>query len=370
MIAIFGPLFCAVAVAAARLDVRVLPSDGSYTVLVDGAEWFRSAPVRLHTGGSWHSSADGSLQLSSVTATEGTDSVGAFVGTTVCWATAHSRRSASSPPPPAAATATTRLETRFRRYAAAELLVFEQAFPDGAANTSLGDEDLLVSEFPSFDLSVPAATAAATVTATAAAAPPPPRRAFYQWAGSGVPANNPLFGAWPPPPGLALRGGQNSASGALAIFDSSSSSSSGSSSSSSSSSASATSAQQQPAAAIYNRTAVVASPFSNFTSTMQVHDPAARTLSWGVFGRVRTVPAGHRCSTALQLGDGINGAMRRWGGALLRRSGKAPNWAGDFSLNYLGYTTANGAFYYYNTLPDKSYEDWSVNELTIDWQEN
>ena len=52
------------------------------------------------------------------------------------------------------------------------------------------------------------------------------------------------------------------------------------------------------------------------------------------------------------------------GDALLRRSGKAAaiardgaSWKADISLSKLGYTTANGAYYYYNTEPAKNYQE-------------
>ena len=49
--------------------------------------------------------------------------------------------------------------------------------------------------------------------------------------------------------------------------------------------------------------------------------------------------------------------MRKWGLALQRKGGKNPDlWKEDFSMRYLGYTTDNGAYYYYKTEPGKNYE--------------
>jgi hypothetical protein len=50
--------------------------------------------------------------------------------------------------------------------------------------------------------------------------------------------------------------------------------------------------------------------------------------------------------------------MREWGLVLMRHGGKDPNlWQEDYSMKNLGYTTSNGAFYYYNTEPNQNYEE-------------
>jgi hypothetical protein len=47
---------------------------------------------------------------------------------------------------------------------------------------------------------------------------------------------------------------------------------------------------------------------------------------------------------------GVNAAFEEWGDKLLHRYGKSrvTTWR-DYSLNYLGYSTDNGAYYYYQT---------------------
>src|SRR4051812_34087726 len=44
-------------------------------------------------------------------------------------------------------------------------------------------------------------------------------------------------------------------------------------------------------------------------------------------------------------------------GSLLRTTYNKPAWTDDFTVNKLGYNTDNGAYYYYNTEPNKNYED-------------
>ena len=42
----------------------------------------------------------------------------------------------------------------------------------------------------------------------------------------------------------------------------------------------------------------------------------------------------------------------------MAKHGKDPDtWKEDFSMKHLGYTTDNGAYYYYNTEPGKNYEE-------------
>jgi hypothetical protein len=78
-----------------------------------------------------------------------------------------------------------------------------------------------------------------------------------------------------------------------------------------------------------------------------------------------------RLPLIVQVGDGINSAMRDWGDFLLGRSGKPKGrWKSDFSLSHLGYTTDNGAYYYYNTEPGKNYQDTILDLHTYLTQEN
>ncbi|KAH8067431.1 hypothetical protein JL721_7542 [Aureococcus anophagefferens] len=76
-------------------------------------------------------------------------------------------------------------------------------------------------------------------------------------------------------------------------------------------------------------------------------------------GRVKAVPAGHVVETIVHFSkDGVNGAMDAWGAALLGRYGKDRAVAeADFTVNYLGYSTDNGAFYYYGSEKNKTMED-------------
>lgn len=57
------------------------------------------------------------------------------------------------------------------------------------------------------------------------------------------------------------------------------------------------------------------------------------------------------------VGSGINSGMMSWGKFLMTRFGKTRHQAeADMTCNYLGYSTDNGAFYYYKTEDNKNYE--------------
>jgi len=50
----------------------------------------------------------------------------------------------------------------------------------------------------------------------------------------------------------------------------------------------------------------------------------------------------------------------------MKNGGKDPDlWKEDFSLRFLGYTTDNGAYYYYNTEPGMNYEETILSILDL-----
>lgn len=56
--------------------------------------------------------------------------------------------------------------------------------------------------------------------------------------------------------------------------------------------------------------------------------------------------------------DGFYNGVQKWGGELLLEHGKSlTRRASDLTVNYLGYWTDRGAFYYYNTEPNKTYAE-------------
>ena len=75
-------------------------------------------------------------------------------------------------------------------------------------------------------------------------------------------------------------------------------------------------------------------------------------IAYGAQASITEFPAGYSLSFVLAVSrnGGVNMAFEEWGTKLLRKYGKSRenSWR-DYSLNYLGYSTDNGAFYYYQT---------------------
>merc|ERR1712079_510730 len=101
--------------------------------------------------------------------------------------------------------------------------------------------------------------------------------------------------------------------------------------------------------------AVVVSAASEFMSASQYL--SGDILHYGVMGGVMEIPKGFSQETIFSLSSGVSAAMDVWGQKLLDRYGKNRDIANsDFTINYLGYSTDNGAYYYYKTEPGKNYQ--------------
>ena len=92
----------------------------------------------------------------------------------------------------------------------------------------------------------------------------------------------------------------------------------------------------------------------------------AGVLSYGPRGSIESLPVGYTSGVIIKAGIGIRHTMRAWGLALMKNGGKDPDlWKEDFSLRFLGYTTDNGAYYYYNTEPGMNYEETILSILDL-----
>lgn len=80
------------------------------------------------------------------------------------------------------------------------------------------------------------------------------------------------------------------------------------------------------------------------------------TVSWGILGSIKEIPPNFSSSVILVYGKGPGKAMKLWGDCLRKIYGKARRPAPHFQNDYLGYWTDNGAYFYYNTLRNKTYE--------------
>ena len=269
---------------------------GRFDVVIDGNNWFPAgaAPSVRHNG-KLYSAADKSLALLHTTSASGADALGPFNSTVWEWALAHEK--------------TTFYVTELRAYA--DALLFKQSFPVGTSDSATGDKNALVSTFPSFALPSDELSGVG----------------FLSYQGPMVGFNY-KSGPWGASSASKIGGGI-SGSGPLVVSGPSSS--------------------------------VVLSAASNFMAASQ-NVSSTNDLSYGVMGNVSSIPKGYTIEFLLSYtseGASFRRAMMEWGDKLLGRAGgkrREDSWASDLTLQRLGYSTDNGAYYYYLTEVGKDYE--------------
>ena len=75
-------------------------------------------------------------------------------------------------------------------------------------------------------------------------------------------------------------------------------------------------------------------------------------------GSVEQIPEAVSLETVVVWGSNLRDAMKRWGEVLRLYNGKDTNDShNDYLSNFLGYWMDNGAYYYYNPLPNQTYEE-------------
>ncbi|CAM2722812.1 unnamed protein product [Rotaria socialis] len=107
---------------------------------------------------------------------------------------------------------------------------------------------------------------------------------------------------------------------------------------------------------------LVLSPFSRFMAT-SLSQTSKNTLEYGVMGSMLSIPANYNHSMfALYSSGGINEGIREWGQIMQREYTRTnQHRLNDPTINYLGYYTDNGGYYYYNTEKGINYEETMVN---------
>lgn len=95
---------------------------------------------------------------------------------------------------------------------------------------------------------------------------------------------------------------------------------------------------------------VVLSPFNTFMSASSTYWKLADSsyVGFGIISSVNEVPPGYEYETILVAGHNVTGTMSVWGDLLMKKYAKDTSYRDtDYSLNYLGYWTDNGACYYH-----------------------
>eukprot|EP00039_Didymoeca_costata_P026389 m.15829 g.15829 ORF g.15829 m.15829 type:complete len:770 (+) comp5505_c0_seq1:20-2329(+) len=267
------------------ITVDVNTTSGSYNVMVDSTVWFRSAATSYTTNGMVKSTATGTLSISSTSTGSGADSLGPFKSHTISYDDGA-------------------FVTEIREYSNA--LVFEQRFPMGVKGTCLQpsnvmkERDNVSTSFPS--MTMPSAS--------------DPERSLFQFSGD-MTGDDYIYSNFSE--GVRIGTGV-SGFGPMCVYSSD------------------------------GKNAVVISPYSEFMAASAAH--SATGLSFGVQGSFTEIPAGYSMAFIMSLTQpgNVNEAFEEWGDKLLNKFGKKrDNTYNDYALKYLGYSTDNGAFYYYQT---------------------
>eukprot|EP00054_Salpingoeca_dolichothecata_P014018 m.78605 g.78605 ORF g.78605 m.78605 type:complete len:753 (+) comp20774_c0_seq2:47-2305(+) len=265
------------------VDVAV---NGSFTISINQQQWFSSSHVAFRHSGQTFSTANETLKIQSISpVTSGQGILGRFRAQQLVWVSTAGNVS---------------FVTSFQVYE--DAIIFEQHFPQGANDTSLGEtqqvKDEIISAFPSFQLTSGLS------------------RGFCEWSHD-MTGSGPVYGIWEEY--APIRGGIDG-TGPLAVFTRD------------------------------LNTTVVISSFNSFMSQSLTN--TNNSIQYGLMGSVKEIPVGYRVQTILSLGTGVNSAMVSWGDKLLKNYGKTRQGIEkDITLQYLGYSTDNGAYYYYNYSP-------------------
>ena len=105
---------------------------------------------------------------------------------------------------------------------------------------------------------------------------------------------------------------------------------------------------------------LIISPFSHFMATSLAQ--RNNVLEYGVMGSMTSVPANYTHTMMIFYSPrGINEGMREWGLTVQQAFNRTnENRRNDLTVNYLGYYTDNGGYYYYNTEQGMNYETTMV----------
>ncbi|CAF3718368.1 unnamed protein product [Rotaria sp. Silwood1] len=106
---------------------------------------------------------------------------------------------------------------------------------------------------------------------------------------------------------------------------------------------------------------LVLSPFSQFMAT-SLSQTNSNILEFGVMGSMLSIPANYTHSMVVFYAlNGINEGIREWGQIMQSEYNRTNlHRLSDVTINYLGYYTDNGGYYYYNTEKGVNYEETMV----------
>ena len=280
-----------------NFEVKVDESTGGYQIYLSGNLWFTNADVWFRSNGKWYSTQDKSLTLTGKSTSSGRLDWGPMDIYTFNWETSDKMHF-------------TTYTVIFQEVPAA---IFGQQWDDGADNTSTDSIDDIISRWPTFMINDMNGGI---------------NRGYATWAGGQI-GETPIgkFSS-----SLSDIYSRQDGGLPLAIFDST------------------------------LENTVVISPQNTFMSShQQVWKPdgyEVPVFATGILGMVDSVPKGYAMETLMVAGQNITETMDKWGRLLRIRYKKEDQYRqDDFSINYLGYYTDNGACYYYYTGDYANYEE-------------
>lgn len=199
------------------------------------------------------------------------------------------------------------VQTAVRYYANVEAVIFSQVFVYGMMASSTGDINLVISGFPTFKLGSPATDLG-----------------WMAYSGLFIGWSKMRYGRWKST--AEFQGGIES--GPIVLFDN-------------------------------NNNVIIMSPFNEFMAASYIQNNHCNTIDWGIMGDVDVIPSGYQYDTIIYHSDqGINKAMEKWGHLLRKWYGRSTSAKEvDPSINYIGYYTDNGAYYYHFKEANKTYEE-------------
>ncbi len=316
----FGPLAAGNLVFAASgktwqasndaLSVTV-EDDGSFDLRLFGKTWMKSSPAALHVSNTWYIAAAGQsnpgeslLEKIGSTSSSGKDKLGTYRSHKISWDAGG-----------------TVFETSMRMYENIPCLVFAQLFPNGASNLKLPAKPVLKEPPPAPEGVNGPINDAELSTAYPVFKVPTLSEDFSYLSFHGCMVHQQR--------GKQLDGFYGGTQSGVPLIS-------------------------------FNEQlqTIVLSPLNHFANAVQIRSKKFDgNLACGLHGLVDKVPAGFSQEIILYAGQGVNQTVFDWGSQLLKLGGKTRvDQDSDFTANYLGYWTDNGAYYYYKTEPDKNYE--------------
>ena len=285
--------------STADMTVQVDPKTAAFTVAIDGVNWLSGGEVAVQAAGTWHTSSgtaptlklDGGIGQTF----SGGDSTGLYSATQFTWllppGTAH----------PTSAATQARMVTTVRVYTDVSAVAFEQRFPDGLADTSVGNTDAVLSSFPTFGEVLPEGDDLGYTSYWGAFIGNSHSGRWWnstrgapagRLRGVGADASLPCPCAGTSDPFFGGKAG-----GPFVVYDNS------------------------------MQNSLVVSPFSQFMAASFYEDTSQpqKVIRAGIMGGVMSLPPGYSLDTIVYHGAGFNQAVHEWGATLLQRYGKNAN---------------------------------------------